>query len=97
MPWEKASTRKQRMSHLDAVIVEEVLARIGESSSSVKFAVVKAAVADRIGGAPSEATWSKYRRLADAALISSGVVVNGTGARAKGWVKAPCPLLLLPK
>lgn len=87
MPWEKASTRKQRMSHLDAVIVEEVLARIGESSSSVKFAVVKAAVAGRIGGVPSESTWSKYRRLADAALINSGVVVNGTGA--KGWVKAP--------
>lgn len=91
MPWEKASSRRQRMSQLDEVIVEEVLAQFDEANppAMVKFAAIKRAVADRIGGAPSESTWSKYRRMADAALIDSGVIVNGAGAAAKGWVKAP--------
>ena len=90
LPWEKATTRKQRVSQLDQLIEQEVLARAAaEGCGLITFASVKRAVIGRVGNEIAPNTWSKYRQSADTRLAVQGITVNGDGRAAKGWVKSP--------
>ena len=93
MPWEKASTRRQRVSQLDQLIEEEVMARFdgAEESGLVTFASVKKAATSRLGAEIAPNTWAKYRRMADDKLKGSGITVNGEGRAAKGWIRQSTP------
>ena len=90
-PWEKASTRRQRVSQLDQLIEDEVMASFESAKTSklITFASVKQAVTGRVGAAISPNTWAKYRKLSDARLLEKGIAVNAEGRAAKGWVKPP--------
>ena len=81
--------RAASAAQLSDLIIQEVLRRVAtDRLDELKFAAVKGAVLADYPAPVGSSAWGNHRRIADEALKVHGVVPNGEGRAAKGWVRS---------